>query len=94
MGRALYKVQLGRRPRSASPMKGRLRGIIELAADAEGATYRVYYTLKCPGFVYVLYSQKKKSKRGIGIPKHEQDLIAQRFQNALADCRQRPPGHK
>lgn len=88
-GRALYKVELGKRPRNASPLKGRLRGVTELSATDRSDTYRLYYTLKCPGYVHVLYCHKKKSKRGIGIPKHEQDLILQRFKDAMIDCRER-----
>lgn len=67
-------------------MKGRLRGIIEIGDDEGGATYRLYYTLKCPDVVFVLYCHKKKSKRGIGIPKREEDLILQRFKDATDVC--------
>jgi phage-related protein len=44
------------------------------------------YTLKCPGYVYVLYCHKKKSKQGSQIPKHEEDLIFKRYRDALRDC--------
>lgn len=74
--------------RSASPMKGRLAGAVELACDEEGNTYRLYYTLKCPGYVYVLYCHKKKSKQGSAIPKHEEDLIVKRYKDALRACPQ------
>lgn len=87
-GRALYRAQLGKRHRSASPMKGRLRGVVELRSDEEGDTYRPYYTLKCPGYVLVLYGHKKESKRGSSTPKHEEELIVQRLKDAMAWCRE------
>lgn len=87
-GRALYRAQLGRRHEIASPMRGRLRGVVEIAGDERGDTYRLYYTLKCPGYVFVLYSHKKKSKERIGIPKHEEDLILRRFKDALDRCKE------
>lgn len=86
-GRALYQAQLGKRHENASPFKGQLRGILEIAGNERGDTYRLYYTLKCPDFVFVLYCHKKKSKRGIGIPKHEEELILRRFKEAMESCK-------
>ena len=88
-GRALYKAQLSKRHDMASLMRGRLRGVLKVGTDHSGDTYRVYYTLKCPGRVYVLYGHMKKSRRGIGIPKHEEDLIVQRLKQAVLDCREK-----
>jgi phage-related protein len=85
-GRALYKGQTGSRHEAATAMRGRLGGIVEVASDHAGDTYRAYYTLKCPGRVYVLHCHKKKSKRGAALPKREADLLARRFGDALADC--------
>lgn len=87
-GRALYKVQVSKHPRIASPMKGDLRGVVEMAADEQGDTYRLYYTLKCAGFVYVLHCHKKKSKTGRAIPNSDKALLVQRLRDALLDCRQ------
>ncbi len=67
-------------------MKGRLRGVVKLSTNESGNTYRVYYTLKCPKHIYVLYCHKKKSKHGIGIPAHQEDLIVRRLRDALLDC--------
>ncbi len=86
-GRAIFKAELGGRHEHASPLKGRLRGIVEVAEDDLEGTYRVYYSLKCPGFVYVLFCHKKKSKRGTSIPKHEEDLLLRRFREAMERCR-------
>jgi phage-related protein len=85
-GQALFLAQQGKRSSIASPMKKRLSGIVELRADEKGDTYRLYYTLKCPDYVFVLYCHKKKAKQGIGIPKHEEDLIVQRYREALQAC--------
>ena len=88
-GRALYKAQLGKRHPVASLMRGHLRGVVELRAQERGNAYRLYYTLKCPGSVYVLYCHKKKSKRGIGIPKYEENLIVDRYRDAMDHCRRK-----
>ena len=53
---------------------------------AELFSSRLYYTLKCPGHVDVLFAHHEKSKRGIGLPKHEEDLIVRRFRARVADC--------
>lgn len=58
-GRALYRAELGKRPGNASSLRGRLGGIMELAANYMTNTYRLYYTVKCPGAVYVLYCHKR-----------------------------------
>jgi phage-related protein len=85
-GRAIFKAEMGQRHVKASPMKGRLRGVVEVGEDDDGDTYRLYYTLKCTGYVYILYCHKKKSKRGAAIPKREEDLIVQRLKDSMADC--------
>ncbi len=85
-GRALYKAQVGKRHRIASALKGPLGGVLELARAEEGNAYRLYYTLKCPGHVDVLFAHRKKSKQGIGLPRHEERKIARRFRARVADC--------
>ena len=66
--------------------KGRLRGVLKLAGSERGNAYRLYYTLKCPGYVDVLFAHMKKSKKGIGLPGQEERLIAHRFRARVADC--------
>ena len=85
-GQGLYLAEQSKLSPIASPLRGRLAGVVELASDEAGDTYRLYYTLKCPGCVHVLYCHKKKSKRGSEIPKHEEDLIAKRYKDAVRDC--------
>jgi phage-related protein len=88
-GRALRKLQSGGRPAISSPLKGELAGVAELSDDRHGEAHRLYFTLKCSDAVYALYCHKKKSKRGIGIPKHERELLVRRLKEALADCEMR-----
>jgi len=83
LGRALFRAQTDHRPRIAHPLRGSLRGVSELRIDHGGDTFRLYYTLKCPGQVCVLYSHKKKAKRGGGIPLHERRLISRRYREVL-----------
>jgi len=85
-GRALFQVQTGRQPLTASVLRGQLRGVFELKADHLGDAFRLYYTLKCPGLVHVLFCHKKKSKHGSGIPEHERELIVRRYRDSLRDC--------
>jgi phage-related protein len=85
-GQGLYLAEQSKLSVIGFLMRGRLSGVVELASDEAGDTYRLYYTLKCPGFVLVLYCHKKKSKQGSAIPKHEEDLIAKRYKDAIRDC--------
>ena len=67
-------------------MRGVFRGVFEVRASHDGDAYRVYYTLKCPGALYVLHVHKKKSKRGARLPQADRELIVRRYSAALADC--------
>ena len=91
-GRALFKAQLDKRHQIAGQMRGALRGVTELAQSHSGDAYRLYYTMKCAGFVYVLHCHKKKSKRGIQLPRYERDLIVRRLGFAMGDCRETQGG--
>jgi phage-related protein len=93
-GQGLYLAQQSDIALSASRMKGRLAGVVELASDDAGDTYRLYYTIKCPGYVYVLYCHKKKSKHGSAIPKYQEDVIARRYSDALKECVQQRGSEK
>ncbi|MFC1661238.1 type II toxin-antitoxin system RelE/ParE family toxin [Gemmatimonadota bacterium] len=66
--------------------------MVELRADHAGDTYRLYYKLKCPGSVYVLFCHKKKSKHGRVVRKHERALILRRLRESMADCLGRQGG--
>ena len=81
-GYALHEAQRGKHHPSAKQLKGDLRGLIELIDDFDGETYRAIYTVKLVGVVYVLHVFQKKSKRGMGTPAHEIDLIKERLKRA------------
>ncbi|MBB4301197.1 phage-related protein [Rhodobium orientis] len=48
----------------------------------DGNTFRVVYTVRLAGAVYVLHAFQKKSKKGIATPKQEVDLIRRRLKVA------------
>jgi phage-related protein len=86
MGYRLHRVQMGKeaageKPLAQGPLKG--LGIREIRDDFDRDTYRVVYTVKLRNAVYVLYAFKKKSKFGIATPKHDIDVIKQRYLEAV-----------
>src|SRR5260370_11812980 len=80
IGFALERVQRGRMPENAKPLKGIAPGVLEIISDFRGDTFRAVYTVKFPRAVYVLHVFQKKSKRGIATPKRELKLMAQLLQ--------------
>jgi phage-related protein len=83
-GYALYLARLGQQHSDAKMLRGEFHGLIELVDDTEGDTYRAIYTVKLSGVVYVLHTFQKKSKRGIGLPKHQIETIRARWKQAKA----------
>lgn len=82
-GVALFAVQSGETPPIAKTLKGfRGSGVLELIEDDRSGTYRAVYTVRLGTAVYVLHVFQKKSKRGIGTPAHEIDLIKERLKRA------------
>ena len=79
IGFALERVQQGRMPVNAKPLKGIVPGVLEIMSDFKGGTFRAVYTVRFPGAVYVLHVFQKKSKRGIATPKREIDLVKRRL---------------
>jgi phage-related protein len=64
VGYALYLAQKGNRHPDAKALKGfGGAGVLEVVADAAGATYRVVYTVSFRNAVYVLHAFQKKAKR-------------------------------
>jgi phage-related protein len=83
VGYALYLAQCGEKHPSAKPLKGfKGAGVIEILEDFDGDTYRVVYTLKLAGVVYVLHAFQKKSKKGIATPKQDIELVEARLKRA------------
>ena len=58
------------------------RVLFEIIDRDESGTFRIMYTVKISGFIFVLHAFQKKSKQGIKTPKQEIDLIKQRLKEA------------
>lgn len=86
MGFALFRAQEGKKAPGAKPLKGIVKGagVLEVAEDHEGDTYRVVYTVRFSDGVYVLHAFQKKARRGIATHRHEVGLIRRRYEAALA----------
>lgn len=83
MGFALYRVQQGRTPATAKPLKGfGGAGVLEIKDDFDGDTYRAVYTVRLTTAVYVLHAFQKKSAHGIATPRHELDVVRTRLRQA------------
>ena len=81
IGQALFEAQLGDHPHSAKPLKG-LSGVLEIRDNFDGDTYRVVYTVRFEGALYVLHAFQKKSTKGIATPQRHLDLIRKRLREA------------
>ncbi len=79
IGFALERVQQGKMPVNAKPLKGIAPGVLEIVSDFKGGTFRAVYTVRFPRAIYVLHVFQKKSKRGIATPKREIDLVKRRL---------------
>jgi phage-related protein len=79
IGYALRRVQQGKTPEIAKPLKGIAPGVLEIISDFRGTTFRAVYTVRFTSAVYVLHVFQKKSKRGISTPKREIDLVKSRL---------------
>lgn len=83
MGQALYAAQRGETDPAAKPLRGFGGGsVVEIIADHVGSTWRAVYTVRYAEAVYVLHAFQKKSKKGIGTPQREMDLLRQRLAEA------------
>ena len=83
IGRALMWAQLGGKHQNAKPWKGLGPGVWEIVSDHNTDTYRAIYTVKIGDVIYVLHTFQKKSKSGIATPRHEVELIEQRYKEAV-----------
>lgn len=81
MGYALYIAQVGDKHPKAKPLKG-FSGVMEIRSNYASDTYRAVYTTNIGDVIYVLHTFQKKSKRGVGTPKKEIDLIKNRLKTA------------
>ena len=83
-GFALYRVQEGKHPAIAKPLRGLGAGVLELVDDFDGDTYRAVYTVRFQSAVYVLHAFQKKASRGIKTAQRDIDLIRARLARAAA----------
>lgn len=86
VGFSLHRVQEGKMPLNAKPLKGIGAGVIEIVSNYNKNTYRVVYVVKLADVIYVLHSFQKKSKSGIRTPKIDVDLIKKRLVLAKEDA--------
>lgn len=83
MGRALLDAQFGDKHPDARPLHGfGGAGVLEIVDDFAGDTYRTVYTVRFKQAVYVLHAFQKKDTRGIATPRHEMDLVRDRYRSA------------
>ena len=83
VGYALYLAQAGGKHPDAKPLAGfGGAGVLEVAEDFSGDTYRAVYTVRLAGAIYVLHAFQKKAKRGIATPRQDLDLIRARLRRA------------
>jgi phage-related protein len=81
IGRAIEVAQWGQTDTNVSRMKGKLREVYEITADAPGVTYRaMYFPMKdADDPIAVLHVFKKKSTKGIATPKSDLNIIEVRL---------------
>ncbi len=82
IGDELQLIQFGGMPRDVKPFKGIGSGVFEIALRHDTDAYRTVVAVQLGRRIYVLHAFQKKSKSGIATPKHEVDLIRQRYKEA------------
>ena len=92
VGYALFLAQGGERHPAAKPLKGELRGLVEIVDDWDGNTYRAVYTAKLAGVIYVLHVFQKKATRGIATLRHVMAIIKERYRRAREHHRRQHAG--
>ena len=75
-GRQLWLVQNGDVPNDFKPMPSIGKGVEEIRIGDGSGTYRVIYTARLVGAVYVLHAFQKKSQ---STSKHDVETAKQRF---------------
>ena len=63
--------------------------MLEIVASHDGGTWRVVYTVRFAGVIYVLHAFAKKSVKGRATPLKEIRLIRRRLAEAERDHRER-----
>ena len=83
MGYSLSRVQSGKTPGDAKPLKGFKASVMVIVVRYDTDTYRSIYIASLEHQVYVLHVFQKKSTHEIKTPRHEIDLIEARSKQAL-----------
>ncbi|HET6233321.1 MAG TPA: type II toxin-antitoxin system RelE/ParE family toxin [Longimicrobiaceae bacterium] len=92
VGRSILDAQFGDTPPNAKPLSGfGSAGVLEVVEDHDRATYRAVYTVRFRNVIYVLHAFQKKSTHGIATPKHEVELIRERYKAAEMHYKQSYP---
>jgi phage-related protein len=90
VGQALYAAQCGEEYPTVKALKGFSgRSVLEIVVDHHSDTWRAVYTVRFGDAIYLLHAFQKKSKKGIGTPQMELELIRQRLAAAERDYRER-----
>ena len=79
IGDELQLIQFGGMPGDAKPFKGVGSGVFEIAVRYDSDAYRTVLAVQLGKKIYVLHAFQEKSKKGIETPKHEVELIKQRY---------------
>jgi phage-related protein len=82
IGYILYLVQIGEHHQNITPLTGFKDGVMEIKSDYDKDTYRAVYASKLDDEIYILHTFKKKSKKGVKIPKEDIEVIRQRLKRA------------
>jgi phage-related protein len=89
IGQALYAAQRGEEYPSVKALKGfGGRSVLEIVASHDGGTWRLVYTVRFAGAIYVLHAFEKKSVKGRATMK-EIRLLYRRLSEAERDHRER-----
>lgn len=82
-GRQLNVVQWGEWPPLAKPLHGfGSADVLQLSESGEEGTFRVVFTVRFGGVIYVLHAFQKKSKRGGKTPPAELERVQMRLKMA------------
>jgi phage-related protein len=77
--RALTIAAQGYTADNVKSLKGFESGIMEIVLRHRGDAFRVVYAVQLGDDLWVIHAFQKKSTQGIKTPKHEIDLIHERF---------------
>ncbi|MBX3178215.1 MAG: type II toxin-antitoxin system RelE/ParE family toxin [Candidatus Hydrogenedentes bacterium] len=83
LGFALRIVQMGSRPDNVKALAEFPVQVLEIRVRDVKEAYRAVYTVVLGDRVYLLHVFHKKSKKGIGIPPQDLEIIRQRLKEAM-----------